>query len=354
MTKITKQPWGSLSSGEPICLYTFSNARGTEAAITNYGGRLVALKVADRDGRFADVVLGFDDLAGYLGRNPYFGALVGRYANRIAQGTFSLGGRTYTLARNNGDNALHGGLIGFDKVAWNAREISGESGPALELKYLSRDGEEGYPGNLEVTATYALTDNNALKLSLEATTDQDTVLNLTNHSYFDLAGPGSGRVVEHRVQIRADQFTPVNENLIPTGELRKVAGTPFDFRDPRVIRTHIDDDDEQLRFGEGYDHNFVLRSGTQKPAARVVEPGSGRVLEVFTTQPGVQFYTGNHLDGSIKGKGGVVYGVRSGFCLETQHFPDSPNHSHFPSTELKPDQRYRHSITFSFSASSET
>ncbi len=354
MTEISRKTWGSLPSGEQIEFYTFRNSSGIEAAITNYGGRLVTLKLPDRNGMFEDVVLGFDSLDGYIGKNPYFGALVGRYANRIANGEFSLDGHTYELARNNGPNALHGGVRGFDKVVWTGAEIPSGNGQTLELKYLSKDGEEGYPGDLSVTVTYALNDQNELKIEYEATTDKSTVLNLTNHSYFDLAGQSSGNILQHRVQINADKFTPVNSNLIPTGELRSVEGTPFDFRNATPIGFRIDDQDEQLQYGEGYDHNFVLNGsgGALSVAARVMEPRSGRVLEVLTTQPGVQFYTGNHLDGSAKGKGGTVYGFRYGFCLETQHFPDSPNQPNFPSTELKPGQRYRGTTIFRFSVDS--
>ncbi len=380
MIQIGKQRWGSLDSGEQIDLYTIRNSHGMETAITNYGGRVVSLKVRDRQGKFADVVLGFDDLAGYVGKNPYFGAIVGRYANRIAGARFQLNGSTYMLARNSGSNALHGGLRGFDKVAWSAREAATGTGPAreaatgtgpareaatgtgpareaptgngpaLELHYFSKDGEEGYPGNLDVVVRYAMTEEDELKIDYEATTDKDTVLNLTNHSYFDLAGAGSGNIAGHVITIFSDQFTPVNANLIPTGEVRDVEGTPFDFRAPEAIRSRIDEKHEQLQYGEGYDHNFVLKGddGGVSAAARVVEPNSGRVLEVSTTEPGMQFYTGNHL-GMILGKAGKAYGQRSAFCLETQHFPDSPNHPNFPSTELKAGQRYRSTTIFRFS-----
>lgn len=351
MSGLTKQQWGKLSSGEQIDLYTLRNSNGMEAAITNYGGRLVKLLVADRSGKFEDIVLGFDTLAQYVQKNPYFGALVGRYANRIAHGEFSLNGKTYQLARNNGENALHGGLRGFDAVAWQARDVSSNQGLALELKYLSKDGEEGYPGNLSVTVVYTLDDSNALKVDYDATTDKDTVINLTNHSYFDLSGHAANHILDHQVTIDADRFTPVNANLIPTGELRKVEGTPFDFRKPAAIGTRIDEKNEQLQYGAGYDHNFVLNHGGSgiARAARVVEPKSGRVMEVLTTQPGVQFYTGNHLPEKLPGKDGVVYGFRSGFCLETQHFPDSPNQPAFPSTVLKAGQRYRETTIFQFS-----
>ncbi len=351
MTEIKQEHWGSIGSEEQIQLYTLRNSTGIEASITNYGGRLVTLKVPDRNGKFEDVVLGRDDLDGYLQNNPYFGALVGRYANRIANGEFTLDGKRYQLARNNGQNALHGGLKGFDKVAWKARVVSTEDASALELTYLSKDGEEGYPGNLNVTARYSLTDENALQVDFDATTDKDTVLNLTNHSYFNLAGQAAGKILDHRVFINADKFTPTNASLIPTGELRDVQGTPFDFRKSTAIGARIDDKDEQLQYGQGYDHNFVVSGSGKEPslAARVVDPKSGRVMEVLTTQPGVQFYTGNHLDPGVKGKSGVEYKARFGFCLETQHFPDSPNQPSFPSTELKPGQRFRSTTIFRFS-----
>jgi aldose 1-epimerase len=352
MIQISKQQWGSTSSGEPVNLFKLKNTSGMEVTITNFGGRIVTCKVPDRNGRSDDVVLGFDNLDGYLGKNPYFGSLVGRFANRIANGRFTLDGQTYELARNNGQNALHGGLKGFDKVVWQAREFLKDSKPALELSYLSKDGEEGYPGNLQTTVVYALTEDNRLEIDYRATTDKPTVLNLTNHSYFDLSGQAKGDILRHVVTINADRFTPVNENLIPTGELKSVAGSPFDFREPTAIAARIDADDEQLRFALGYDHNYVLNSSGEGPnlAARVYDPDSGRILEVFTTQPGMQFYTGNHLDGTVKGKDGVVYGFRSGFCVETQHFPDSPNQTGFPPVRLDPGQRYTESTAFRFSA----
>ncbi len=345
---MTKQPWGHGHSGEHVDLFTLRNAKGTEATVTTYGGRLVTLKTADRNGQFADVVLGFDNLDGYLAKNPYFGALVGRYANRIAQGRFELGNKTVKLARNNGENALHGGILGFDKMVWKARE---ESEGSLELTYVSANGEEGYPGKLDAKVTYKLTDENELRLDYEATTDETTVLNLTNHSYFDLSGQAAGKILDHIVQINADRFTPVNEHLIPTGELKPVRGTPFDFTQPKKAGERIEEEDEQLKLAIGYDHNFVLNKTGEalSMAARVVEPSSGRVLEVLTTQPGMQFYTGNHLDGTVTGKGGVIYGFRFGFCLETQHFPDSPNQPLFPSTELKRGEQYRQTTVFKFS-----
>lgn len=353
MIEITKTRWGALPSGEQIELYTFSNAASLEVSITNYGGRIVTCKTPDRDGRIADVVLGCDDLAGYLKKNPYLGALVGRFGNRVGNAEFELDGRTYKLARNDGQNSLHGGLKGFDKVPWRAAEIGIPDGLALRLEYVSRDGEEGYPGTLTTTVTYALTGSNELRIDYAATTDKPTVLNLTNHSYFDLSGQGSGNILDHVVTINADKFTPVNGNLIPTGELRDVKGTPFDFTKPTRTGERIDEDDEQLKFGVGYDHNFVL-SGSGNGltfAARASDPNSGRTLEVLTTEPGMQFYTGNHLaDSLVRGKGGVVYGFRSGFCFETQHFPDSPNQPNFPSTRLEPGQEYHSTTVFRFSA----
>jgi aldose 1-epimerase len=307
------------------------------------------LKTADRSGTFTDVVLGFDNLDGYLKKNPFFGALVGRYANRIANGKFELQGHTYELARNNGPNALHGGLRGFDKVVWDSQVIDTGNGLALELQYVSPDGEEGYPGTLKVFVTYSLNEKNELAIDYRATTDKETVLNLTNHSYFDLTGQFAGNILDHQVAIHADQFTPVDSTLIPTGELRDVAGTPFDLRTPQRIGARIDENDEQLKLCWGYDHNFVLNGQGLRPVASVVEPTTGRKLEVLTTQPGVQFYTGNHLDGSVTGKGGVSYKYRYGFCLETQHFPDSPNKPSFPSTILKPGEQFHQITIFRFS-----
>jgi aldose 1-epimerase len=344
------QPFGKTPAGEPVELFTLTNSKGMQADIMTYGGILVSLKTPDRSGKLADVVLGFDSLDGYLNNPPpYFGALIGRYGNRIGLARFSLNGAEYKLAQNNGPNHLHGGLRGFDKVVWNARMPDARS---LELTYLSKDGEEGYPGTLTATVTYTLTDNNELKIDYRATTDKDTVLNLTNHSYFNLAGQGEGDVSGHQVMINADRFTPVDSGLIPTGELRSVAGTPFDFRQARAIGERIDAADEQIKLGGGYDHNFVLnRSGSGlELAARVTEPQSGRVMEVLTTEPGVQFYTGSGLNG-IRGKGGKVYDRRFGFCLETQHFPDSPNKPSFPSVALKPGAQYQSTTVFRFSSS---
>lgn len=351
---ICNRPFGNTPSGEAVELYTLRNWHGMRASIATYGGIVTSLTAPDREGRYADVVLGYDTLAGYLKKSPYFGALVGRYANRIARGRFTLNGSTYTLAANDGTNALHGGRIGFDKVTWKVASAAvTPRGPQLTLTYLSRDGEEGYPGSLSVTATYTLTEDDALELEYRATTDQDTVVNLTQHSYFNLRGAADpGDILGHLVEIRADRFTPVDQGLIPTGELRPVAGTPFDFRSPTPIGARIDAPDEQLRFGKGYDHNWVLeaRAGELALDATVYEPRSGRVLQVLSTQPGLQFYTGNFLDGSIRGKHGVKYLFRSGFCMEPQHFPDSPNHPDFPSTVLKPGETYRNTIVFRFAA----
>jgi aldose 1-epimerase len=348
-----KAPFGKTPDGMEITLYTLTNKNGVEVAIANFGGAVVSLKVPDREGKVADVVLGYDSLEGYLANPAHFGALIGRYGNRIAHGKFTLDGNTYTLAKNNGENSLHGGTIGFDRRVWTARDISTPEAPALELKYVSKDGEEGYPGTLSVRVVYTLTAQNELKIDYSATTDKDTVLNLTNHSYFNLAGQGNGDILGHVLTLHADKFTPVDAGLIPTGELRSVQGTPFDFTKPIAIGPRIGQNDEQLKLGNGYDHNWIVnhaKPGDMSIAAQVYEPRTGRVLEVWTDQPGIQFYTGNFLDGTIHGKGGVVYGQRTGFCLETQHYPDSPNHPDFPTTELKPGERFHSTTTFRFSA----
>jgi aldose 1-epimerase len=346
---LTKSSFGKTREGKSVDIYTLTNGSGMEARITNFGAILVSLKTPDRHGKLDDVLLGFDTVEGYLREHPYFGAVVGRYGNRIAKGQFTLNGKQYKLATNNGPNALHGGIKGFDKAVWQALPVGNS---ALKLTYLSKDGEEGYPGNLTVTVSYTLTDANELRLDYTASTDKDTVINITNHSYFNLAGQGTGDILGHRLMLNADRFTPVDSTLIPTGELRSVAGTPFDFRQPHAIGERIDVKDEQIQFGGGYDHNWVLNGtiGTLRPAARVVEPKSGRVLEVQTTEPGVQFYTGNFLDGAITGKGGKVYNKRYGFCLETQHFPNSPNEPKFPSPVLKPGETYKSTTVFKFSA----
>lgn len=331
-------------------LYSLKNASGAEVKITNLGGIIVSLTVPDRDGKMDDVVLGLDHVEDYPKVGRYLGALVGRYANRIAGGKFTLGGKEYTLALNNGANALHGGLIGFDKAVWDATPQLTAENPSLKLAYLSRDGEEGYPGNLRVEAIYSWSNDNVLTLQMSATTDKPTIVNLTNHSYFNLAGAGKGDVLDHEVMINARHFTPVNDALIPTGELRAVEGTPLDFTRPMAIGARIEADDEQLRRGNGYDHNYVIDKplGELGLMARVREPASGRVLEVLSSAPGVQFYTGNFLSG-IPGRGGAVYNKRHAFCLEPQHYPDSPNKPEFPSTVLEPGQVYRHTIVYRFS-----
>jgi aldose 1-epimerase len=348
---IQKSDFGKTSDGAAVALYTLKNSKGMEARIITYGGAIVSLKTPDRTGAMGDVVLGYDNLAGYTGGKAFFGALVGRYANRIAKGQFAIDGATYNVPKNDGENALHGGLRGFDKRVWTAREMPGG---ALQLTYVSKDGEEGYPGTLTATVTYTLTDENTLRIHYAAVTDKPTVLNLTNHSYFNLKGDGD--ILGHMVTLNADKFTPVDAGLIPTGELRLVEGTPFDFRHPRTPGERIGQADQQLKLGKGYDHNWILNrtgvaNGALSLAARVAEPGvSGRVMEIYTDQPGVQFYTGNFLDGTEKGKGGKVYNVHAGFCFETQHYPDSPNKAAFPSAVLRPGQKYDTTTEFRFSA----
>jgi aldose 1-epimerase len=343
---ITQQPFGKTADGTPVNLYTLTNAQGVHATITNYGGIIVGMAVPDRKGHLADVMLGFDTLDGYLSRSPYFSAIIGRCGNRIGNGRFTLNGVTYTLAQNNGKNHLHGGLKAFDKVVWQAKERPDSNNPGLELRYVSPDGEEGYPGTLSVTVVYTLTAENALKMEYTATTDQATVVNLTNHAYFNLAGAGNGTILQHELLINANWFTPVDSGLIPTGEILSVTGTPLDFTTATPIGARINANDPQIQMGGGYDHNWVLNASATSPvlAARAYEPGSGRVLEVYTTEPGVQFYSGNFLDGSVIGKGGKPYPKRSGFCLETQHFPDSANIPHFPSVILNPRETY-HTVT---------
>jgi aldose 1-epimerase len=350
---VSRKPFGKTADGKDVYLYTLKNKSGMKVAITNYGGTIVSLKVPDRSGRMDDVVLGFDDLNGYLGKQAFLGATIGRYANRIANGRFTLDGKQYQLPINNPPNSLHGGPEGFDKRVWAPQEYSDAKGDHLALRYSSKDGEEGYPGNLDTEVVFTLGARNELRIDYSATADKPTVVNLTNHSYFNLAGQGNGDILKHRLTLFASRFTPVDQTLIPTG-IRSVAGTPFDFRQPTAIGARIGEADEQLKFARGYDHNFVLDNGGREPrlAARVVEPDSGRVLEVLTTQPGVQFYTGNFLDGSIHGKGGKAYQYRYGFCLETQHFPDSPNHPDFPSTVLKPGEQFRSTTVYRFSTES--
>ena len=350
--EISRKPFGQTPDGKEVYLFTLRNTKGAEALISNYGGIVTSLKVRDRNGKLGDVVLGFDNLGDYVKDSPFFGALIGRYGNRIARGKFTLDGKEYSLATNNYPNALHGGVKGFDKVVWDPTILAGPEGPSLKLTYLSKDGEEGYPGNLSVTVVYTLTEDNGLKVDYTATTDKDTVVNLTQHSYFNLAG--KGLILDHVVMIPADKFTPVDSTLIPTGELKPVDGTPFDFRKPTAIGARINQEDEQLKFGKGYDHNWVVNKpmGEFGLMARVTEPTTGRVMEVLSAEPGLQFYSGNFLDGTLKGKGGQVYQFRSGFCMEPQHFPDSPNKPQFPSVVLKPGQTYHNTIVYRFSTAS--
>jgi aldose 1-epimerase len=348
---ITKKPFGTAGDGKPVTLYTLTNKQGMEIRAMSYGGIILSVRVPDKNGQFDDVTLGYDSLDGYLKKTPYFGAIIGRYGNRIANGKFTLDGKEYTLAKNNGPNSLHGGLKGFDKVVWEAEPFENQDGVGVIFKYTSPDGEEGYPGNLKTQVTYTLTDQNELVFAYHATTDKATPVNLTNHTYFNLAGDGKGDILGHILMLNADRFTPVDKTLIPTGELRSVKGTPLDFTAPTAIGARIQDQDEQLLFAGGYDHNFVInRQGPGLAlAARVEEPTTGRVLEVFTTEPGVQFYSGNFLDGTITGKRGHVYKQRTGFCLETQHYPDSPNKPDFPSTILRPGGTYDSKTVYKFS-----
>jgi aldose 1-epimerase len=347
---VTAAPYGQLPDGRAVEVYTLTNASGMSVRAIDYGGIIVSLEVPDRDGQVADVVLGYDDLAGYLEETPYFGAIIGRYGNRIAGGSFTLDEKTYTLAVNNGPNHLHGGLVGFDKVLWDAEPFENATGAGVIFTYTSADGEEGYPGNLTSRVTYTLTDGNELIFDYRATTDKATPVNLTQHTYFNLAGDGSGTILGHELTLNAKRFTPVDATLIPTGALAPVAGTPFDFTTGKLIGAEIDADDEQLRHGGGYDHNFVV--DRQQPGlvhvAQVYEPTTGRVMDVHSTEPGVQFYAGNFLDGSITGKSGRVYEQRYGFCLETQHYPDSPNRPEFPTTILRPGDEYVSQTIYAF------
>ncbi len=333
-------------------MYKLKNAHGVEVDAMNYGGIILSIRVPDRKGEFADVVLGHETLEGYIPNPPYIGAIIGRYGNRVANGTFTLDGKTYTLPKNDGPNTLHGGTDKtFNKVVWDGEPLKGKAG--VVFSYVSKDGDDGFPGNLKVKVTYTLTDENAIVIDYEATTDKATPINLTQHSYFNLAGEGNGDILNQEMMINADRFTPVDKNLIPTGELRPVKGTPFDFTTSTKIGARIDDSYDQMVLGHGYDHNFVLNRKKEDTglvlAARAYDPSSGRVLEVSTTQPGVQFYTGNFLDGTVTGKQGHVYKRRYAFCLETQHFPDSPNHPDFPSTILKPGETFKSKTVFKFS-----
>jgi len=347
---ISKAVFGNVPDGVAD-IYTLKNANGVEVAITNYGGIVVNILVPDKNGVFADVNLGYDSLSSYIEGNPYFGAIIGRYGNRIAKGKFVLDGTTYTLATNNGANHLHGGIKGFDKVLWAASELRDSFSVGLLLTYISKDMEEGYPGNLSVTVRYQLNNQNELSIQYEATTDKKTICNLTNHAYFNLAGAGNGDILRHQLMINAAHFTPVDSTLIPTGEIRPVAGTAMDFTTPTAIGARVEAKEEQIIFGRGYDHNFVLqRTGNGiELAATVHEPISGRYMEVYTTEPGVQFYCGNFLSGDNVGKNNKPYLFRYGFCLETQHFPNSPNQSEFPSVVLEPEQKYQTTTIYKFS-----
>ena len=346
---VTREAFGKTTNGIPVEIYTLTNANGIELRAITYGAIITNLKVPDRSGHIGDIVLGFDTIDGYLKDPPYFGGLIGRYGNRIAKGQFTLGGTTFKLATNNGPNHLHGGVRGFDKVLWNAMQAEGAEGASVTFTRTSPDGEEGYPGNLYVSVRYMLTDKNELAIDYRATTDKATPVNLTQHSYFNLAAD-SGDILGHELMLNASRYTPVDETLIPTGELALVEGTPFDFQKPTAVGARIGEDNVQLKNGKGYDHNWVLNRtgpGLQR-AALVVDPKSGRTLAIDTTEPGIQFYSGNFLDGAITGKGGQVYKYRAGFCLETQHYPDSPNHPSFPSTILQPGQTYASKTVFTF------
>jgi aldose 1-epimerase len=354
---VNRDAFGRLPDGTPVDRFALTNSRGVEVRLMTYGAALISVHVPDRSGRLEDIVLGFDTLDDYLVKSRFFGAVVGRYGNRIAKGRFMLDGAPVQLAVNNGANHLHGGNRGFDKVAWKAEPFERDGNAGVVFTYTSADGEEGYPGTLKAIVTYTLTRNNELILEYVATTDKATPINLTNHSYFNLAGRGGGDILQHQLTLNADRYTPVDATMIPTGDVAAVEGTPFDFRRPTAIGTRIDGDHEQVRRGNGYDHNFVLNGGGQTgggstqpnlhSAARVVEPSSGRTLDVATTEPGVQFYAGNNLDLARNG-----FGRRTGFCLETQHFPDSPNHPQFPSTILRPGQTYESTTVFTFGVTS--
>jgi len=351
ISSITTKPFGITADGKKVIQYTLKNNQGASISVINYGGIVTALRMPDRRGKFADVVLGFKTLAEYEKPGPYFGALIGRYGNRIAKGKFTLNRRTYHLARNNNGQSLHGGLKGFEKVFWKVTPVKTKRHSSIRLTYVSRDGEEGYPGTLLVTATYTLTDRNEFKVVYRAKTDKTTIVNLTHHSYFNLAGQGSGDILDHRVTILASRYTPVDRFLIPSGKIAPVEGTPFDFLKSAPIGGRINEANLQLMHAGGYDHNWVSDkpSGHLGLIARVHDPKSGRLMEVISTEPGVQFYTGNFLDGTIVGKGGKTYRFRNGFCLEPQHFPDSPNHRNFPSTVLRPGETYKNTIIYRFS-----
>ena len=349
---IEKKVFGQMPDGTEVNEFILTNSKGMRVRIINYGGIVVGIEVPDHNGEMGDVVLGFDTLDKYITDSPYFGCITGRYANRICKGKFTLDGVEYTLATNNDPNHLHGGNVGFDKVVWDPETISVDGTEGLALKYTSKDGEEGYPGNLDCKVTYCLTEDNELKIMYSAKTDKATPVCLTNHSYFNLAGQGSGDILSHELMLNADNFTPTDETAIPTGEIDPVKDTPMDFTTPTAVGARVNDDYEQLVFGKGYDHNFVLNKDDDSLtlAASVFEPTTGRFMEVFTTEPAIQFYGGNFLDGITGGKDGKVYNFRNGFCLETQHYPDSPNHNDFPSTILRPDEEYTQTTIYKFSA----
>jgi aldose 1-epimerase len=352
LERIKSEPFGKAPDGTPVELFTLKNLNGLSVQITNYGGIITTLNVPDKDGNFEDVVLGYYTLEEYIKKSPHFGCLVGRFGNRIANGKFMLDGVEYQMAINNGPNHLHGGLEGFDKKVWAPEMITEENGSALKLTYLSPDGEENYPGNLNVEAVYRLNDDNELILTFSATTDKKTVLNLTHHSYFNLKGHGNGNILDHEIQFNSLEFIPIDSTSIPLGLLMNVSDTPFDFLQPKPIGQDIEANHEQIRNGGGYDHSFVVDGYNEelKLACTVREPASGRIMEVWTTEPAVQFYTGNFLDGSITGKDGKVYNKRYGFCLEAQHYPDSPNHPEYPTTVLGPGQTYDQTTIYKFLA----
>lgn len=349
---ISKSDFGKTKDGSPVEQYTLKNANGVEVNVITYGGRITSLKVPNKDGKLENVVLGHDTMEGYLrDDNPFFGALIGRFGNRIAKGKFTLNGKEYTLATNDGSNHLHGGVNGFDRVIWKAEPMEGTENSSLKLTYLSKDGEEGYPGNLNVTVVYTLTKDNALEVSYEATTDKATVVNLTQHAYFNLTGDFSKTILDHVVEINADTYLPVDETLIPTGEIRKVEGTPFDFTSAKQTGKEINADNEQLKRGQGYDHCWVLNGdkGTMRFAASAYDKTSGRFMEIYSEEPAIQFYTGNFLNGTLPMPNGGTYAHRTGFCLETQHYPDAPNQKDFPSTVLEPGETYATKTIFKFS-----
>lgn len=348
---VTRAPFGAAPDGTNVELFTMTNAGGMQVQATNYGGAVTSIKVRDRSGALGDVALGFTSMEGYRDNSPYLGVVVGRYANRIAGAQFKLDGRTYKLPANDGPNTLHGGVKGFDKVVWKAEPFERPGEVGVVLTHVSPDGDQGFPGTLSARVTYTLTDRNEFAIDYHATTDKTTVVNLTQHTYFNLAGEGSGPVLDHQLMLNADRYSPVDSKLIPAAEPANVDGTPFDFRTAHAIGERINADHPQLKFGKGYDHNFVINRQNDELvlAARVEEPTTGRVMEVHTTEPGVQLYTGNHLDGKLMGKAGKAYGERGGLCLETQHFPDSPNKPSFPSTTLKPGEEYRSRTVYAFS-----